>query len=177
MMFGQFGFQPSGVRAQAQRGYRDGNGFFAVEASGFARASLPRAWAVMSDYDRLADFVPDLVSSRVLSRSGTVAVVEQVSRVGVMLMSYVVRMQIRIEEHPMSALDVSLLSGDMRHYAVRWELEPSRRDGVEGTLLRLSGELEPQFFIPPMVGQPLVQGNVRQLMEAVVAAIERRGTH
>lgn len=176
-MFGQFGFQSSGVRAHAQRGHRDGNGFFAVEASGFAQAGLPQAWAVLSDYDRLAEFVPDLSSSRVVSRTGPVAVVDQVSRIGIMLMTYVVRMQIRIEEHPMSALDVSLISGDMRHYEVHWTLEPARQGGVDGTLLRLSGELEPQFFIPPMVGQPVVQANVRQLMEAVVSAIEKRTAH
>ena len=176
-MFGQFGFSNSGIRAHAQRGNRGGNGFFEVEASGFARASLPQAWAVMSDYERLADVVPDLVSSRVLSRTGPVAVVEQVSRIGIMLMSYVVRMQIRIEEQPMAALDVSLISGDMRHYAVRWDLEPARQGGVDGTILRFSGELEPEFFIPPMVGQSVVQSNVRQLMEAVVSAIERRSTH
>lgn len=176
-MFGQSGFAPSGVRAHAQRGSRGGDGFFEIEASGFARAGLSRAWDVMSDYDRLAEFVPDLVSSRVLSRTGPVAIVEQVSRVGVMLMSYVVRMQIRIEERPMSALDVSLVSGDMRRYAVRWELESARQGGIDGTLLRLSGELEPRFFIPAMVGQPMVQANVRQLMEAVVAEIERRSAH
>lgn len=176
-MFGQFGFPPSGVRAHAQRGNRDGNGFFAVEASGFARASLPQAWAVMSDYDRLAEFVPDLVSSRVVSRTGAVVIVEQVSRIGIMLMSYVVHLRIRIEEQPMSSLDVSLVSGDMRHYALRWTLEPARQGEVDGTLLRFSGELEPRFFIPPMVGQPVVQANVRQLMEAVVSAIERRNAH
>lgn len=176
-MFGQSGFASSGIRAHAQRGSRGGNGFFKVEASGFARASQAQAWAVMSDYERLADFVPDLVSSRVLSRTGPVAVVEQVSRVGIMLMSHVVRMQIRIEEKPMSALDVSLISGDMRHYAVHWTLEPARQGGIDGTLLRFSGELEPQFFIPPVVGQPVVQANVRQLMEAVVSAIERRSAH
>ncbi|MEC4723613.1 SRPBCC family protein [Noviherbaspirillum sp. CPCC 100848] len=176
-MFGHFGFPSSGVRAHAQRGSRGGNGFFEVEASGFARGSPAQAWAVMSDYERLADFVPDLESSRVLSRTGPVAIVEQVSRVGIMLMSYVVRMQVRIEERPMSAIDVSLISGDMRHYAVHWKLEPARQDGVDGTLLRFSGELEPQFFIPPMVGQSVVQANVRQLMEAVVSAIEKRSAH
>lgn len=176
-MFGQFGFPSSGVRAHAQRASRGGNGFFEFEACGFARASPAQAWAVMSDYDRLAEFVPDLVSSRVLSRSGSAAIVEQVSRVGIMLMSYVVRMQIRIEEQPMSALDVSLISGDMRHYAAHWKLEPARQGGADGTLLRLSGELEPQFSLPPMVGQPVVQTNVRQLMEAVVSAIERRSAH
>ncbi|MFC7515490.1 SRPBCC family protein [Herbaspirillum sp. GCM10030257] len=166
------------VQANAQRIHRDGQSFFEVYATGFTTARQDQVWATLTDYGSLATFVPDLVYSRVISRSGMVSIVEQASRAGAMFFAPLVRMLVRIEEEPQSTITVSQESGDMQHYTARWELEAvSQDDGAQGTRIVFTGEIEPRFFIPAFIGQPVVQANVRQMVESVIKEIEGRTRH
>lgn len=162
------------IEARASRVGRDGKFFFQVGAAGFVRASLEQTWSVLTDYERLPDFVPDLVSAHVLAREGNRVTMEQFNRAGFLFVSQLVRMVVRVDEQPMSAMDVTMLEGDMQHYSARWELEPASYGETQGTRIRFGGTLEPRFYLPPFVGNPIMQANVRQTVEAVVAEIERR---
>src|SRR5882672_481739 len=48
-----------------------------VEANALLHADLAIAWDVLTDYDRYAEFIPDLRSSRIVARSGGTVIVEQ----------------------------------------------------------------------------------------------------
>lgn len=171
-------FTPNVVQANAQRIHRNGKSFFEVYATGFTTAGHDQVWATLTDYESLSNFVPDLVYSRVISRSGSVSMVEQASRAGAMFFAPLVRMLVRIEEDPQSTIAVSQESGDMQHYTARWELDAvSQGDGAQGTRIVFAGELEPGFFIPAFIGQPVVQANVRQIVEAVIKETEHRTRH
>jgi ribosome-associated toxin RatA of RatAB toxin-antitoxin module len=165
------------VQANAHRIQQNGEAVFEVNASSFVRATPQHAWRVLTDYDRLAEFVPDLVSSKVVSRTQHEAIVEQRSQAGFLFVSQSIRMVVRITEQPFSKIDVAQVSGDMRHYAAHWELAPFAKDGVDGTRITFSGTMEPDFFVPPLLGTPIVQGNVRKMVEAVASEIERRSAH
>src|SRR5207245_5185642 len=51
--------------------------YITVSASAVMQVDARIAWEVLSDYDNLAQFIPDMKSSRVVSRSGDRVVVEQ----------------------------------------------------------------------------------------------------
>jgi len=165
------------VQAHASRVRRDGMAFFELDASAFIRATPQQAWAVLTDYDRLAEFVPDLLESRVVSRNATEAVVEQHSAPGFLFVSQSIRLRLRVVEQPLAAIDVALIEGDMQHYAAQWTLAPERLGGIDGTRVSFRGAMEPDFFVPPLVGRPVVQAQVRKMVEAVMAEIERRSMH
>ncbi|MGE5623174.1 MAG: SRPBCC family protein [Bacillota bacterium] len=150
---------------------------FQLNAREFVLVTPQQAWQVLTDYEHLTEFVPDLVHSRVLSRSRHEATVEQVSRTGLLLLAYTVQVVVHIEERPYSAIDVALVSGDLRHYRAYWTLAESSREGARGTLITYCGELAPKFYLPPAVGQPLVQAQVRKMVAAVSAEIEQRARH
>lgn len=165
------------VDASADRVSRHGFSFFELHASGFVRAAPQQAWRVLTDYDRLSEFVPDLVSSRVLSRGSNEAIVEQRSQPGFLFISHPVHMVVRVTEQPFSTIDVALISGDMKRYSAHWELVPSTQPGQEGTLITYSGTMAPDFFMPPLVGESIVEANVRKMVQAVVTEIDRRSAH
>jgi hypothetical protein len=48
-----------------------------VEAGAELECTIARAWQVLTDYDRLARFIPNLQVSRIVSRQGDNIVVEQ----------------------------------------------------------------------------------------------------
>src|SRR5438105_15963657 len=53
-----------------------------VSASAVMQVDARIAWEVLSDYDNLAQFIPDMKSSRVVSRSGDRVGVEQKGEIG-----------------------------------------------------------------------------------------------
>ncbi|MEN3363575.1 MAG: hypothetical protein V7606_849 [Burkholderiales bacterium] len=148
---------------------------FEVNATGFVRAGQQQAWRVLTDYERLQEFVPDLQSSILISRNGAEAIVEQHSEAGFLFLSQTIHMVVRVTEQPHSIIDVALISGDMRNYTARWELVPTTRDGIEGTHIVFSGTMEPDFFVPPLVGSAIIQVNVRRMVNAVLTEINKRG--
>lgn len=164
---------PSGsTEAKVKRKHRKGRIVFEIQASGLVRATPQQTWAVLTDYGRLSEFVPDLRSSKLLSRRGDEAIIEQLGSIGFIFMRQSIHLVVRVTEHPFSTLDVALVAGDMKHYASRWELAPLEQGA--GTRITYRGSLEPDFFVPLLLGRALVQIDVQKMLAAVVAEVERR---
>lgn len=176
-MYAQESFSPDPVQVNAYRVVRNGEPLFEVTAIGFVRASPGQAWAVLTDYEHLADFVPDTISTRLLSRSGNVARIEHRSRAAFLFMSHTLRMVLQIEEDPFTTIDVALVEGDMTRYDTHWYLEPENVDGTAGTRITFSGLMEPAFPLPPLFGGAVIQASLKKTVAAVVAEIERRNVH
>lgn len=165
------------VRANAKRVVRDGELLFEVNAVGLVRATPEQVWEVLTDYARLPDFVPDLLTVKILSRSGNAVRIEQRSIAGIMFLSHTVRMVLQIDETPGTTIDVGLVEGDMLHYRTRWDVEPASHGAATGTRITFSGVMEPKFSVPPLLGRAIVEANLKRTVEAVVAEIERRTMH
>ena len=165
---------PADIEVAVQRVSQDGKSFYKINAKAFARAAPQPVWKVLTNYDRLTEFVPNLESSKTLSRDGGEAIIEQYGRAGFLFISHSVHLVLRVVEQPISAIDITLLSGDMKHYASHWEIAAAERDGASGTLISYSGELAPDFFVPPLIGSALIRSDVRNMVTAVVKEIESR---
>jgi len=170
-------FREPPVQANANCINRNGEPFFEVTAIGFVHATPLQAWRVLTNYERLPDFVPDLLSATLVSRNANMAVVEQTSSTGLLLVSQVMRMRLRVVEQPFSTIDVSLIEGDMKRYETHWDIEPVMQDGQRGTRVTFSGRMEPDFYVPPLLARAIVQANVKKTVEAVVAEMNRHRMH
>lgn len=147
------------------------NDYFELRAEAFVTAPPQHVWKVLTDYNRLHEFVPNLLSSRIASRTGNETLIEQSGTGGVFLFQKHIRLIVRAVEQPYASIDVSLVSGDMKQYAVRWELQANAVNGVEGTRLSYTGKIEPQFFVPPLIGTQFMRTDFHKMMQAVVAEI------
>ena len=122
--------------------------------------------------DRLQAFVPGLLSSTLLSRSGQQAILEQEGVAGFLFIQQTIHLVVKVIEQPFSTLDISLIAGDMKHYASHWELQPE----AQGSATRISyfGSMVPDFFVPPLLGSAIMRADVRKMMTAVIAEIGMR---
>lgn len=161
------------VEVTVERMNKEGQAFFEVHANGFVRATPQDAWQVLTDYDRLHEFVPNLLSSKLISRSSQEAIVEQHGQAGFLFIRRTIHLMVRITEQPFSSIDVVLIAGDMKHYAAHWELVPSQQNSVNGTRIIYSGTMEPDFFVPPLFGRLLMQADVKKMVEATVTRINQ----
>ena len=140
-----------------------------VEASAEFAVSPARTWQVLTDYNRFAEFVPSLEVSRVVSRSGDSAVVEQKGAARLLFLSYAMDVRLAITEYPPDRIVSQAVGGNFREMRSSYTLEP--RQGR--MLLHYSGRMVPDFYIPPLIGMYVLRRNVEDMFRALVEEIER----
>lgn len=165
-------WSPGCIIVQVNCKHEKGRALFEIQVNGLVQATPQQTWSVLTDYGRLPEFVPNLLSSKLLSRSNTQVTLEQQGYAGFLFMRQKIHLVVRVTEHPFSALDVALVSGNMKHYASRWELQPMDQGG--GTRIAYRGSLEPDFYVPLLLGRAMLQLDVQNMLAAVVAEVERR---
>ncbi|QGZ40539.1 ribosome-associated toxin RatA of RatAB toxin-antitoxin module [Pseudoduganella flava] len=144
---------------------------YEIDASGTVQAPLPVVWRILTSYDRMEEFVPDLVSCRVLSRNGNEVIIEQFGNARFLFMSRSIHLIVRATEQPMSSIDIDLISGDMKHYESRWELVPVPETG--GTRVLYTGRMMPSFYVPGILGTNIIRGDVERMLTAVLTRLDK----
>lgn len=142
-----------------------------VEASAeFEGGRLDSAWQVLTDYGRFAEFVPALQTSRVISRDGDSVVVEQKGEARLLFLSYPIDVRLAITEKPREQIVSQAIAGNFREMRSTYALEA--RQGR--LILHYSGRLEPDFYVPPLIGTYALRSNVESMFRALVDEIERQ---
>jgi ribosome-associated toxin RatA of RatAB toxin-antitoxin module len=162
------------LQVSVKRITQDALQMYEVDANGTVQAPLPTVWRILTGYDRMEEFVPDLVSCRVLSRNGNEVIIEQFGTARFLFMSRSIHLIVRATEQPMSSIDIALISGDMKHYESRWELVPVPETG--GTRVIYTGRMMPNFYVPGILGTNIIRGDIERMMGAVLARLDKGGT-
>jgi ribosome-associated toxin RatA of RatAB toxin-antitoxin module len=163
---------PSKPAVEVQRVDANGERTYEVTASAAVLAPPATAFKVLTDYERLPEFVPDMRSVRVLSRSGNKVLVEQSGEAHFLFVRREIRMTVEVTEQQPGQIDSALVSGDMRVYRCRWQLAPDAATG--GTRIAYSAQLAPGFYVPGFLGTNLIRADIEKMLAAVLARIERQ---
>ena len=158
------------LKVEVKRIEVDGQRMYEVDASASVQAPSASVWKTLTTYERMNEFVPDLSSCRVLSRNGNEVIIEQQGMARFLFMNHAIRLVVRATETPFTAIDIALISGDMRHYESRWNLYPIPETG--GTRIVFSSRLIPGFYVPGMLGTTMIRGDIERMMAAVLARID-----
>ncbi len=144
--------------------------YITVNASARMQVDARIAWEVLSDYDHLAQFIPDMKSSRVVSRDGDRVLVEQRGEFGFFFYRQPVDVTLEVLEQPQRRIDARRIAGNIRDLQTRYELETSDA----GVKLDYTGRFIPEFSVPPLFGMPMVRRVVERRFRAMVEEIVRR---
>lgn len=148
----------------------DGGKAYRIAATGMTAAPRAVAWRILTDYDHLAEVVPNLKSSRVLARDGDKVIVEQVGAAHFLFFSRDIRLVVLVHEQAPDKIDVSLIEGDMAVYRCSWELVALDSGG---TRVMYRAAIEPAFYVPQMIGTNLMRKDIAGMMTAVLQRMER----
>ena len=133
-------------------------------------ASRELAFAVLTDYDRMAEFIPGMIESTVVSRSANGVVVDQVAEEGVLFFRQRVALRAAIDETPPARVTLRALAGSFRTLEGTYAV--SRREGA--TRIEYRGRFVPEFELPAVVGLYAVRHSLKRHLEAIAVEIERR---
>jgi hypothetical protein len=141
-----------------------------IHAHALLRADVAGAWRVLTDYDRYAEFIPDLKVSRVVARNGATVTVEQSGDARVWLLRKRLDITYEITESPPDGIRSRAVAGSLRALRSRYVLTPAS-GGVE---LDYLGDVAPGFLLFGPIEQYAVERNIARQFQALADEIERR---
>ncbi len=135
-----------------------------------ARASPRLCFSVLTDFDHLADFLPGLQSTRLVSLPGEPLRLREVGRPVLGLSSLAVDVTLAVTLDPPHEFTFARVAGNLRQMRGRWHVAG---DTTHCTI-DYRAEIEPGFWVPPLIGPMLIKQQVREQVDALVAEIHRR---
>jgi ribosome-associated toxin RatA of RatAB toxin-antitoxin module len=123
-------------------------------------------WSVLTDYDRLSSFIPNLSSSTLEARQGNRVELAQVGSQQLLGLRFSAAVQLELVEHrPEGLLQFRMLKGDFRRFEGSWRLQ-SLPDGTS---------LLYDLTVQGCLGMPvaLIEQRLRSDLSANLLAVER----
>lgn len=136
----------------------------------FAPVPTSVAWDVLTDFDHMAAWVPNVRESKVLSRESNVVTVEQrgVAKFGIASFPYVSVRQIALD--PQRTVSATQIKGSMRRLESVMTLTP---DG-DGTQLTYHLKMVPSGLAAAVLSQELLKNELAEQFGAIVEEMARR---
>ena len=142
-----------------------------VQATAVLNADAATAWHVLTDYDRYAEFIPDLRSSRIVSRQGAIVTVEQSGDAALWQLRIPIAITFEITESPPDKLHSRAVAGSLRTLASSYALTTT----ANGVRLDYVGHIAPGWEFFGEIEQAVVQQNIARQFQALADEIERAG--
>lgn len=128
------------------------------------------AFEVLTDYDRMTEFLPGMVASEVVSRRGNQVVVEQTADEGVFLFRQRVQVRLAIEELRPERLTLRALAGSFTELDGSYVLARVH----DLTRIEYRARFIPAFEVPPVVGLYAIRHSLERHLGALGDEMRRR---
>jgi ribosome-associated toxin RatA of RatAB toxin-antitoxin module len=122
-------------------------GLYRVSASFVTRQDASIVRAVLTDYEQIPRFMPDVTSSRVLSRDAGQVVVEQEATARVLFFSRRIHLRLVIEERHGTIAFKDACGRSFAEYEGRWTL----REEADQTVVAYELAARPAFDVPGFI--------------------------
>lgn len=155
--------------AQPSIQINDKNGTLVIDVSYRVPVSPRAAWAVLTDFENMPSFIPNLDSSRVLLRNGRTIQVEQKGNMQFGLLPLHYESTRQIETTPYQSIRSHTLSGDTRLESVM-ALSPAR----DGTLLSYHATAVSDLPVPSSLVSTYLSSMLESQFKAMSGEMIRR---
>ncbi|MEP6965125.1 MAG: SRPBCC family protein [Polaromonas sp.] len=145
-------------------------GSFTVDTTLFTPVAPALAWAVLTDFDHMSSFVPNLNSSQILERSDSLLKVAQkgVARYGIFSANFESVREISLS--PQREIRAHNIGGNVKSMDSVMQLQAEG----SGTRLHYHAEVMPGFWFPPLIGPSLVRHETAEQFSAMLQEMLRR---
>lgn len=139
-----------------------------VEASMHVPVDPPEAWAVLTDYDHMTEFVSNLQTCKITNREPLRVEQKGRARYGPLFFSFEAIREIELIPH--ETIKTRNLSGNMR------KMESQTRISAEagGTRITYRSVAIPDFWLPPLIGPAFIRHEVAEQFRFFIKEMIRR---
>lgn len=147
--------------------YENDRFFISVDS----RLDIPAksAFKILTDYENITILSPKIINSRVISSKKTTTVVRTVVRGCVLFFCKKMTntQTTTIGQNRIESVTIPEMS-DFLYGKMEWTI---RKDG-EKTIINYKAEIEPDFFIPPLIGSYFITSSMKEEAETLAKRIE-----
>jgi ribosome-associated toxin RatA of RatAB toxin-antitoxin module len=141
-----------------------------------AKIYIPRpveqVWQVLTDYEALADFIPNLGKSDRLEHPQGGIRLEQVGTQRLLRFNFSARVVLDLEEIFLQEIRFHMVEGDFNAYEGSWRLEPQTTANQSGTNLSYTVLVWPKRTMPVVILERRLQHDLRLNLSAIRQRVE-----
>jgi hypothetical protein len=144
-----------------------------VRATLASDASAALCYEVLADFDHIEDFAPGMHASDVISAPGQPIRLRQIGDASAGPFKFEIDVTLAVTESPPTHIGFQRVAGNLRQMTGGWDVSG---DGSHCDIA-YRADIEPQFWVPPLIGPRLMRNQVETQMRGVLAEIRRRAGH
>jgi carbon monoxide dehydrogenase subunit G len=143
---------------------------YVLNAVMFAPVAQAVAWDVLTDFDHMAQWVPNVAESKIVKRDDKSVTIEQhgVAKYGAVSFPYVTER--RLELKPMGSIMSMQTKGSLRRVASTLLLQTEGK----GTRITYHLEIEPSLLASALLSKDFLQHEVGEQFTAIIGEMVRR---
>ncbi|MBE9231501.1 SRPBCC family protein [Cuspidothrix issatschenkoi LEGE 03284] len=109
---------------------------------------IEKVWKILTDYESLPDFIPNLAKSRLLEHPDGGIRLEQVGAQSVLNFKFCARVVLDLEELFPKLIQFNMVEGDFKGFSGTWCLEPRTLNQEQATTLCYTIQVWPKLTMP-----------------------------
>ncbi|MDF5708644.1 MAG: SRPBCC family protein [Nostoc sp. S4] len=141
-----------------------------------AKVKIPRPveqiWQVLTDYEALADFIPNLAKSRLIEHPGGGIRLEQIGSQRLLNFNFCARVVLDLEEYFPKEINFRMVEGDFKDFSGSWCLEPYFVGDLIGTNLCYTIQVWPKLTMPVSIIENRLSKDLRLNLLAIYQRVE-----
>ncbi len=133
---------------------------------------VEQVWQVLTDYENLAKFIPNLAKSRLLEHPTGGIRLEQVGSQRLLRFNFSARVVLDLEEKFPDKIVFNMVEGDLKAFSGTWLLEPYSLSDQSGTNLCYTVRVWPKRTMPVAIIERRLSSDVRLNLLAIRQRVE-----
>ena len=136
-----------------------------AEALFIVKASPDAVYKVISDYDHYPEFMPNIVKTTILEKSGSETKCKFTLKIAMFKIEYSLSLKSNIRSLPYS-VTWDFIEGDIKDTSGSWSIDMEEK-GSRYSLVHYSVRTEPGGFVPDWVTNKLSSGSIPDMITAI----------
>ncbi|HYX18892.1 MAG TPA: SRPBCC family protein [Nostoc sp.] len=141
-----------------------------------AKVQIPQPveqiWKVLTDYEALPDFLPNLAKSRLIEHPNGGIRLEQVGSQRLLSFNFSARVVLDLEEYFPNEINFRMVEGDFKGFSGSWCLEPYSLGEYVGTNLCYTIQVWPKLTMPVGIIENRLSKDLRSNLLAIHQRVE-----
>ncbi|MTJ08649.1 MULTISPECIES: SRPBCC family protein [unclassified Anabaena] len=133
---------------------------------------IEKVWKILTDYESLPDFIPNLAHSRLLEHPEGGIRLEQIGSQNLLNFKFCARVVLDLEELFPKLIQFNMVEGDFKGFSGSWCLDPYFFSEQQGTILCYTIQIWPKLTMPISI----IERRLSKDLQTNLLAIHQRAT-